>query len=266
MDGVELWYREVGAGAPLVMVHGSGSQTDLWGPALGYLSRGHRVLAYDRRGFGRSEHRPVRDQRRHVTDAIEVIERLAGAPAVVVGHSSGANIALGLAARRPDLVRALVVAEPPFHAARHATRSLLAMIRRAKGSQLRGRPEDGAATFFRWATSYRTGGNAFDRTPAVLRQVMLRNARPLLAELDPHPTGMPFEHLPVRALSAIGAPITYLLGDLSEPLFHRAHAKLAGAMPAIHTERIPGASHAMNFDAPHDFVAAVERGAARSSE
>lgn len=262
VDGVELWYRETGAGEPLVLVHASGSQTELWGPAVGYLAASHRVIAYDRRGYGRSPHRPVRDHRRHVADAIEVIERLGRGPVVLVGHSSGANVALGAAARRPDLVRVLVVAEPPFHALRHPTRSLLAMIWRAKVRQLREGREAAASVFFRWATSYRTGGSAFDRTPAVLREMMFRNARSLLAELDPHPAGMSFEHLPMRALSAVTAPITFMLGELSQPQFHRAHAALVGAMPAIQTERIPGASHAMNFDAPVEFAAAVERGAA----
>lgn len=260
--GAELAYEERGAGDPLVLVHGTGFQTELWAPALDELSANHHVIAYDRRGYGRSQHRPVRDYRRHVADAIEVIERVAGSPAVVVGHSSGANIAFALTAQRPDLVRSLVVAEPPFHGLRYATTSLLAMIATAKLSQLRRRPRDAAATFFRWVTSYRTGGNAFDRLPAGARELMLGNAGAVLAELDPLPTGAAFEQLSMRSLTAIPASITFLLGELSQPWFHRIHDSVVRARPDIRTERISGASHDINSDAPAEFVAAVERGAA----
>lgn len=260
VDGAELAYEERGAGATLVLIHGSGEQTELWGRAFDELSRNHRVIAYDRRGYGRSRHRPVRDYRRHVADAIEVVERLGDGSAVLVGHSSGASVALALAAERPDLVRSLVLLEPPFHGLRNATGSFLAMIPRAKFHQLRGRPRDGAAVFLRWATAYRTGGNAFDRLPPKLRELMLGNSQPVLAELDPHPAGVAFQHLPRRSIASIQAPITFLLGELSQPLFHRSHAWLVRALPAMRTELVPGAGHDIANDAPDGFVAAVESG------
>jgi pimeloyl-ACP methyl ester carboxylesterase len=265
VDGVELEYEERGAGEPLMLIHGTGFQTELWRSSLDDLSARHRVIAYDRRGYGRSQHRPVRDYRRHVADAIEVIERVAQGPVVVVGHSSGASIALVVAAKRRDLVRALVVAEPPFHGFRYATRSFLGMIARAKLSQLRGRPQDAAAIFFRWVTAYQSGGNAFDRLPAELRQLMLGNARAVIAEADPHPTGVLFEHVPTRALTGIPTPITFLLAESSQPWFHRIHDRLLRAMPHIQTERIAGAGHYINSDAPAEFLAAVERGAGRAA-
>jgi pimeloyl-ACP methyl ester carboxylesterase len=263
VDGVELAYHERGAGDTLILIHGTGEQSELWGRGLDDLASRHRVIAYDRRGYGRSQHCPVRDYRRHVADAIEVIERRGDNPAVLVGHSSGASIALAVAAERPELVRALVLLEPPFHGLRNATRSFLAMIARAKLRQLRGRPVEGAEVFFRWATSYLSGGNAFDRYPAEVRELLLCNTRPVLAELDPHPTGSAFQHVPRRSVASIQVPTTVLVGELSQPLFHRCHAWLVRALPAIQTKRIPGASHDIANDAPAEFIAAVERAAAR---
>ncbi len=263
--GADLKYEERGEGGTLVLIHGTGEQTELWGPALDDLASRYRVIAYDRRGYGGSHHRPVRDYRRHVADAIEVVERLGDGPVVLVGHSSGASIALAVAARRPDMARALILLEPPFHGLRNATGSFLTMILQAKLQQLRGHPREGAEVFFRWATSYRTGGNAFDRYPAELHELLLANARSVLAELDPHPTGVAFEHVPRGSIAAIQTPITLLLGELSDPLFHRTHAWLVRAIPAIQTERVRGAGHDIANDAPAEFIAAVERCAARAA-
>ncbi len=262
VHGVDLAYEDRGAGDTLVLIHGTGEQTELWGRGLDDLASSHRVIAYDRRGYGRSPHRPVRDYRRHVSDAIEVVERLGNGPAVLVGHSSGASVALALAAEREDLVRALVLLEPPFHGLRNTTGGFLAMIARAKLHQLRGGPREGAEIFFRWATAYRTGGNSFDHHPPELRELMLGNARSVLAEMDPHPTGVTFQHVPKRSIASIRVPVTVLLGEQSQPLFHRAHAWLVRALPAIRTERIPGASHDIANDAPSEFIAAVDRSAA----
>lgn len=81
-----------GTGEPLVLVHDIGAQASSWGRTAGDLAAGgHRVLAYDRRGYGRSMHLPVRDYYRvHIADLAAVIEH-AGAPAQVVGWSSGAT-------------------------------------------------------------------------------------------------------------------------------------------------------------------------------
>ena len=64
-------------------------------PARDYL-----VITYDRRGYGRSAHKPVRDHRLHARDLIAILEQVAREPAVVVGWSSGGNVALAVAASR----------------------------------------------------------------------------------------------------------------------------------------------------------------------
>ncbi len=76
------------------------------------LTSGHRVLAPDQRGHGRSERRPQDVSRgAYVADVVMWLERLEVAPAVLVGQSLGGHTAFLVAAVRPDLVRALVVAE-----------------------------------------------------------------------------------------------------------------------------------------------------------
>jgi pimeloyl-ACP methyl ester carboxylesterase len=101
-----------GDGPPAVLVHGLAGHAGEWDGTAPWLRAAHRVVAPDARGHGRSERRPGDLSRAaFVDDLAHWIESLGLAPAIVVGQSLGAHTAFLLAARRPELVRALVVAE-----------------------------------------------------------------------------------------------------------------------------------------------------------
>ncbi len=56
-DGTPLYYNDWGSGPPIVLIHGWPLNADMWEYQAAYLaSEGFRVVAYDRRGFGRSGH------------------------------------------------------------------------------------------------------------------------------------------------------------------------------------------------------------------
>ncbi len=115
-NGVRLFYALTGdAGPPLVLVHGSWLDHTAWDFVVPALARRFRDLAYDRRGHGRSE-RPAAQgsAEEDATDLTGLLEELGLAPAHVVGNSFGASVALRLAIRRPDLVRSVIVHEPPL--------------------------------------------------------------------------------------------------------------------------------------------------------
>ncbi len=55
-DGAKLYYKEWGHGDPVILIHGWPLSSDSWDPVSDALAHsGHRVIAYDRRGFGRSD-------------------------------------------------------------------------------------------------------------------------------------------------------------------------------------------------------------------
>lgn len=55
-DGAQLYVKDWGAGDPVILIHGWPLSSDSWDPVSDALANaGHRVIAYDRRGFGRSE-------------------------------------------------------------------------------------------------------------------------------------------------------------------------------------------------------------------
>src|SRR5688572_2877332 len=114
VNDVELYYEVQGSGPPLVLVHGSWDRHEVWTQVAERLARRFRVISYDRRGHSRSE-RPAgaRSRVEDEDDLAALIETLAGEPACVAANSFGGLISLTLAARRPELIRALTVHEPP---------------------------------------------------------------------------------------------------------------------------------------------------------
>ncbi len=111
-DGVDLEVVEFGgAGRPVVLLHGLMGRATTWWPIARELQRHGRVLGPDARGHGRSG-RPdasAWDPERMALDVVELLLELDAGPAALVGHSMGGLSALLAAARRPDLVSAVVV-------------------------------------------------------------------------------------------------------------------------------------------------------------
>ncbi len=114
VEGVRLHVVERGEGSPVVLIHGNTvTQRDFEASGvLDRLARHHRVLAFDRPGFGHSS----RPRDRLWTPAAQAkllhsaLAQLGVEQAAVVGHSMGAMVALALALDHPQDVRRLVLA------------------------------------------------------------------------------------------------------------------------------------------------------------
>ena len=107
-DGLDLAVVEFGGdGPPILMLHGLMGRASTWRPVARWLTAHGRVVGLDARGHGHSPAREPWTIERMATDAADVLDGLG--PATVIGHSMGGLHGLALAARRPDLVRALVV-------------------------------------------------------------------------------------------------------------------------------------------------------------
>ena len=112
-DGVTLHARTggAGAGAPaVVLLHALGTDQTLWDDVIARLPTTLRWVTFDMRGHGRSAvPPPPYSMGALVSDAEAVCDALAVREAVVVGLSVGGMVAQGLAVKRLDLVRGLVL-------------------------------------------------------------------------------------------------------------------------------------------------------------
>jgi pimeloyl-ACP methyl ester carboxylesterase len=252
-EGVRLVYDECGDGPPVLLVHGTAA--NLWGELPSLLAKRYRVISYDRRSFGQSKHPPLADLTQHARDAATLLRALDTAPAVIVGSSIGGVIGLDLALEHPDLVKGLVLLEPPLHAKHRPT---LPLIRAIVSAQILARlksPHAGAEAFLHWALGRANGEDDLSRAPEAWREAMLENGAAIVRELDAG-TG---EHLRSNRLRALRAPVRWLLAEWSDRVFAAAAERASKVIPELKVTRVERSGHFIQWDSPEDVVAAVEQ-------
>jgi pimeloyl-ACP methyl ester carboxylesterase len=259
-EGIALHYRERGAGEPVVFVHGSLSDLDYWNDQLApFAAAGRRAIAYSRR-YNWPNANPPRPGYSAVVDAQDLarlIERLELGRAHVVGHSYGALAALFLAARRPQLVRTLVLAEPPaVSLLEHVQgdkaelgRRMYADIQRRMVAPMRaawaaGRDEAGVAAFIDYVFA---DPNAWARTPPAAKAATLRDVAEWRVMLT---TGELFPELAPQAVRAIRAPTLQLSGRRSYPFLRLIDGELARLLPRGRRLVFADAGHQMWLQQP----------------
>jgi pimeloyl-ACP methyl ester carboxylesterase len=128
--GVELAGDESGEGVPIVLLHGLTATRRYVVMGSRALERsGHRVIAYDARGHGRSSAAPTSDAYTYGDlgrDLIAVLDDRGIGRAVLAGASMGAHTLLWLALNAPERVAGLVVITPAYDPAVNADADRLA--------------------------------------------------------------------------------------------------------------------------------------------
>ena len=237
VDGVRLYHEEHGSGAPILCIHGCGSSALVWSDAVRALARRGRVIAYDRRGSSRSE-RPERYERtsvaEHADDAAALLGALADGPAIVVGRSYGGTVALDLALRHPDRVRALVVLEGDApRALAPATAAWLDGV----AERLRAVAErDGVDAVAAALIDDVLEEGAWAALPEELRRILTPNGPAILAEL----AGAWWLEADAAALAGLEHPVLLVAAAGSRPELREPTAALARVLPNARTVQVDG--------------------------
>lgn len=115
VNGYDFEYIENGNGEPVVFVHGSVSDYRTWTNQIEEFAKKYHTITYSRRFHWPNEKISEKEDysmHQHVSD-LEIILKAINKPVHLIGHSYGAFICLLLANKSPQLMRTLVLAEPP---------------------------------------------------------------------------------------------------------------------------------------------------------
>ena len=111
------YVEEPNDGPPLLFLHGVASRWQNFLNVLPVFTQRWHVVAADLRGHGRSGrvegHYELME---YAADVIALLRHLGNGPTVLIGQSLGSMISIGVASEAPDLVRAVVLGDPPLGA------------------------------------------------------------------------------------------------------------------------------------------------------
>ncbi len=256
-NGISVhWTRTGGAGPPVVLAHGFSDDGLCWSPIATALESEYDLVMLDARGHGVSE-APEHGYGPAVMgeDLARAIAALGLDRPAVIGHSMGAVAAIVAAGTHPNLVRALIVEDPPSgllappagwvirpgdmerrrkEIERQARESRAALVARARAEN----PRWSDAELLPWAESK-------------------RRLRPAAAAVLT-PAGRGSMDMPT-ILRSIACPVLVIGADpaLGSALTAHGQALLADLVPHARFERVAGAGHSVRRDAPDEYLRLV---------
>ncbi|MBT2596141.1 alpha/beta fold hydrolase [Arthrobacter sp. ISL-72] len=255
---VDMFYEEAGRGPGLVLVHGSWVDHHEWDQMVPLLAKHFRVVSYDRRGHSKSSLTNHQGSvHEDVEDLLALIRLLRLDPAVVMGNSFGALIALRLAAAHPEVIAAIVGHEPPGLwllaedlAYSEVLQGFTTHVGDVAEALKAGNNAQGAELF---VDSIALGPGSWERLPPDQRETFVRNAPTFLDELG-DPDGL---SLDLGKLQGYTGPVLLTQGDQSPPMFASILDRLQLALPNAQRVTWAGAGHVPHLTHPHEYAETV---------
>jgi esterase len=108
---MKLFFRELGQGQPMVILHGIFGSSDNWLPQAKLFSEHYRVFTLDQRNHGQSPHDDAFDYPVMVADLLEFLDDHQLNNPIIIGHSMGGKVAMNFALAHPDKLQKLIVVD-----------------------------------------------------------------------------------------------------------------------------------------------------------
>jgi pimeloyl-ACP methyl ester carboxylesterase len=245
VPGARIFYRDTGGnGAPAILLHAATGSSRVWEYQIpGFTSAGYRVIAFDRRGWGRTElaaesqHPP--EMRTAADDLLNLLDQLHLDRVHVIGTAAGAFVALDFALSYPGRVRSLVVAnsiggvqDPDY----------LELGRRLRPPEFDKLPPE----FRELGPAYRAGNAAGTERWVELEKM----SRPPGAPAPPQPLR---NRITFVMLETIQAPTLLVTGGADlyapPPILQRFAERIKGSETFV----IPEAGHSAYWEQPEQF-------------
>ena len=257
VNGVELHYVEQGQGEPLIFLHGGSGDYRAWEPQLKVFSPNYRAISYSRRySYPNQNSVLAKNHSAYVEadDLAALIHKLKLGSVHLVGASYGAFTALALALKRPELVRTLVLAEPPVHQSIRDTpngeavyQEFMANVWKPAAEAFKAGDDEAAMKILANGIS---GTGAFDNFTPERRAAVMQNARSFKALTL---SSEPFPNLSKAEIRRLRIPTLIITGENTTKIHRLVTEELARLLPNAESAMISKAGHSSNRDNPSAF-------------
>ena len=245
-DSRRIAYSKVGAGSPLVFIHGSFAASAAWRKIIANLDcESHCALAVDLPGSGESEAVPF-DPSRLMTIEAETVEAVAASevstPVHLVAHSHGAVIALAIALRGHMAIRALTFFDPvPVGVLANTAHAEVLAEMVGFVAEYRRAYEGGDQYAARRVVDRLGGDGAFDAMPERAREAVKAGTPQNICHWQ---TNLTFRPSPEQ-YGALRVPATIVRGEKSRPIDRLIGQSLSELLPNSRLIELAGAGHFM---------------------
>jgi pimeloyl-ACP methyl ester carboxylesterase len=252
INGDSIHYIDTGKGEPIVLVHGALGDYRTWQAQMDSFTKNYRVIAYSRR-YAWPNQQTMMDSSKHTfashaKDLAEFIKRLSLEPVHLVGHSSGAYIALLAAIDHPEIVRSLTLGEPPVMSllpppgANDVNPFAKAIEAFANNEQ------EKAVSYF---LAVVTGDSSyFSGLPPSVREIMMMNVQEARANITLENIMSP---ITCDDLKKINCPVLLLGGDQSPSFCSFIIAKMEPCLVNKEKATLRDTTHGLEYENPSEF-------------
>ena len=247
---MDLYYRKMGEGQPLIILHGLFGSSDNWLSIGKHLSEHYEVHLVDQRNHGQSPHSDTFNYPDMAVDLKHFIERHEINSPMIIGHSMGGKVAMEYAVRNPNDWQKLIVVDiaPKAYPVHHD--QILEGLNALDLSALKSRGDADAAL-------------AEYVPEKMVRQFLLKN-------LGRSPEGFEWK-INLRAITdnieIIGAqtsarleenkPVLFVDGEHSGYIKDADHSLIHNFFPDAKISTIAGAGHWVHAEKPDEFLEVI---------
>jgi pimeloyl-ACP methyl ester carboxylesterase len=251
INGINLAYTDQGHGMPVVLLHAFPQSRAMWAPQVDALSKTHRIIAPDFRGFGESDAplwRYTLDQ--FADDVAGLLDHLAIQRAIFVGLSMGGYTAFAFYRKYRDRVKGLVLADTraqPDTEEGRAGRFAMAQTAYTKGASA---IADIMLPKLLSPVALQTRPELVRQVRAIAERIQVSGIAGALMAMAERPDSVPL-------LAQIACPTLVITGELDGPTPPADGKLMAEAIPGARLEIIPRAGHLSNLEQPDAFNQAL---------
>ncbi|MCG7858696.1 alpha/beta hydrolase [Flavihumibacter sediminis] len=258
---VELHYIEKGKGEPMILLHGGQGDYRAWPKQLEAFASRYRVISYSRRYHFPNQNMHESGSYSALTDANDLAGFIAAlnlGAVHLVGTSYGAFTALAFAIDHPELVKTMVLAEPPV--LQWATRTdrgaelykeFMTTVHKPAGKAFAAGDREGA---MRILINRFDGVGAFDSLPAERRKIVMQNSNFFKAVTN---SSDPFPNLARDKVASLRMPVLMVRGQHTKELDILVSDEIIRTIPNAERAIIPLAGHGSPRQNPVAFNEAV---------
>ncbi len=246
LDGTRLRYTDTGAGdPPILFVHGWCCSHHFWREQVPTFADNHRVVAVDLRGHGQSD-APDGSYTidSFVDDLASLMQTIGLERPVVVGHSMGGLITLGLVTTRPELLRSAVLVDAPVQFFSGTPPGIAQFVQSLRGPDYRLSAAGFIERMFRPYSDAALKSWVSAAMTSAPQHVMASAMESMTAGAAKLPTG----DLPVPCLAIVAD------GDV-----RASGAAWREHYPSIATAQVAGSGHFLQLEVPDQFNAMLRR-------